>query len=144
MKKLKLNKTIKPAPRQLQPAKSYKSPIGWWKVTTEGDEEGRSTTDLGTHYGHLAEIAFHLADKVFYTLQFEAIANPPAAPKKYPKYQAKKDIVSVGFAVDSETWDIHSDHKKAWWTNWLNTNEVEVSARNNGAEYYRAVWLHLL
>ena len=144
MKKLKLIKQIKPAVRQVKPFKSYASPIGWWKVTTEGDEEGRSTRDLGAHYGHVAEIAFHLADKVFYTLQFEAVTNPPAAPKTYPKYQAKKSTVSVGLAIDSNTWDIKSEDKQDWWENWLDTNEVEVSARNAGAEYYRAVWLHLI
>jgi len=34
------------------------SPIGWWKVTTEGDCEGRSVRQCGTFYGHIAEIAF--------------------------------------------------------------------------------------
>lgn len=46
------------------------SPIGLWKVTTEGDVEGRSTTLLGEHYGHVADIAFSLADRNFYSLDF--------------------------------------------------------------------------
>jgi len=29
----------------------YKNTYGRWRVTTEGDVEGRSTTDLGTHLG---------------------------------------------------------------------------------------------
>ena len=38
----------------------YKA-FGWWHVTTEGDDEGRTTRDLGYHYGYLDEIALRLA-----------------------------------------------------------------------------------
>ena len=47
------------------------NPIGWWNVSTEGDCEGRSTDQLGTHYGHVAEIAFALRKKSGYSLRFE-------------------------------------------------------------------------
>ena len=34
---------------------------GTFKVTTEGDCEGKSTRDLGVHTGYIDEIAFALA-----------------------------------------------------------------------------------
>jgi hypothetical protein len=39
-----------------------------WSVTTEGDVEGKSTTNLGTFEGRLDEIAFALADKEYYQI----------------------------------------------------------------------------
>jgi hypothetical protein len=49
------------------------STYGTWKVTTEGDVEGRSTRQLGVFQGHIDEIAFALADKAFYALKFEKV-----------------------------------------------------------------------
>lgn len=46
---------------------------GTFRVTTEGDCEGRTTKDLGVFTGFIDEIAFHLANKVFYQLIFQRI-----------------------------------------------------------------------
>ncbi len=46
---------------------------GIWSVTTEGDCEGRTTTNLGIHQGFVDEIAFKLADKCYYYLRFEPV-----------------------------------------------------------------------
>ncbi|AEQ34284.1 hypothetical protein D307_gp180 [Bacillus phage Bastille] len=48
---------------------------GIWKVTTEGDEEGRSTRDLGIHKGDIIYIAQKLAQHEFYKLTFTRV-NP--------------------------------------------------------------------
>lgn len=48
-------------------------PFGIWKVTTEGDCEGRSTKQLGVYLGHLADIALFLASNATYTLSFVKI-----------------------------------------------------------------------
>lgn len=50
------------------------SRYGYWQVSTEGDEEGKSIRNLGVFLGNIDEIAFALADKVMYTLNFEAVA----------------------------------------------------------------------
>ncbi len=46
-----------------------------WKVTTEGDCEGKSVKQLGIYLGEVHEIAFHLASKAYYALHFEEIPS---------------------------------------------------------------------
>jgi hypothetical protein len=41
-----------------------------WKVTTEGDCEGRSVQQLGLFTGEIDDIAFYLKDKSYYKLTF--------------------------------------------------------------------------
>jgi hypothetical protein len=72
---------------------------GRWKVTTEGDCEGRTTTQLGYWEGFVDEIALHLADKSYYGLQFTLVDSQPS------KLVPKRNDVHVQFAIDSGTWD---------------------------------------
>jgi hypothetical protein len=44
-----------------------------YRVTTEGDCEGRTIKDLGIHSGNPAIIALNLADKAFYGLSFKEV-----------------------------------------------------------------------
>lgn len=60
-----------------------------YHVTTEGDCEGRSTTDLGIWEGDIADIAFHLADKSYYSLNFS-----PISVKKPTKITSEKVDIS--------------------------------------------------
>lgn len=46
---------------------------GNWKVTTEGDVEGRTTKHLGVYAGNIDEIALALATKCCYKLTFESM-----------------------------------------------------------------------
>lgn len=80
----------------------YQNTYGTWRVTTEGDVEGRSTRQLGTFEGHLDEIAKVLADKACYSLNFKSVAPVIQLPK--PKRELEK--VSVQFDIDSKTWDM--------------------------------------
>ena len=77
---------------------NYKNSFGTWEVTTEGDVEGRSTKHLGTHIGHVDEIALHLADKCYYSLRFKSVPN-------ISSYYPKASKVSVSFDANSQTWD---------------------------------------
>lgn len=77
----------------------YKNPYGHWKVTTEGDVEGRSTSHLGDYTGYVDEIALFLADKCYYTLTFNKIELP-----KVLKPTAQE--VNIAFEIDSKTWDM--------------------------------------
>lgn len=45
-------------------------PVGVWRVTTEGDCEGRTTVELGFWEGHIADIAFYLDNCCGYSLHF--------------------------------------------------------------------------
>jgi len=85
-------------PREVKVKEEYKNTYGRWQVTTEGDCEGRTTTDLGIHLGHVDDIAFYLADKALYGLEF----------KKLEDIEEYRDIgkeVHVQFDIESETWN---------------------------------------
>jgi hypothetical protein len=84
-----------------QTALSLSPAYGTWKVTTEGDCEGRSTRDLGTHTGYLDEIAFALAKDVYYSLRFVAV-NPLALAKANPTGTK----VQVSLDIATGTWDL--------------------------------------
>jgi len=88
----------------VDPSEKYKDPFGIWEVSTEGDCEGRSITNLGIYSGYVDEIAFHLADKSLYKLRFKKLDNT----KKYTKidsYTPKKKEVNISFDIESKTWD---------------------------------------
>lgn len=42
----------------------------WWRVTTEGDIEGRTLKNLGRHYGTLYEVARKLSGAACWKLDF--------------------------------------------------------------------------
>jgi hypothetical protein len=90
--KLKLNKTIAPKKSVLQ--EWADSPVGWWKVTTEGDCEGKTTKQLGTHYGHVAEIAFSIAEGRGYSLCFEKGKEPSGVYGSTEEHHKKRQIVT--------------------------------------------------
>lgn len=84
----------------------YRNTYGLWKVTTEGDEKGIHTRDLGVHKGHIDEIAKQLASSVFYSLTFTAVTakqlseEPPQQPPK---------TVGVDLNVASGVWGLKSE-----------------------------------
>ena len=83
-------------------------PFGYWSVTTEGDVEGRTTKNLGTFHGYIDEIAFHLADKCYYGLQFKALLPDEMSPKYLPT----KSKVTVSLDISSGTWDLKNEDRK--------------------------------
>lgn len=137
--KLRLDKTQLDKPKDIMPLEhqhdGYTTPINWWQVTTEGDCEGRTTKDLGDFYGHMVEIAFHLADKVYYSLTFKPIDLPLVVPTEYPKYVAKESDVWISFYSNTPT--------AATLTKWFDTDEVTVAQRSAKSSYYNSVYLTL-
>ena len=119
----------------------YESPIGWWTVSTQGDVEGRSTTKLGSFYGHVAEIALHLADKCFYSLTFDPIVTR-AAGERIP-YKATGKIVWVMLGAPSGTWDMSPDARAEFFRTWFNTDDVEVLPKTKNATYFASSVVHL-
>lgn len=71
-------------------------PEGVWKVTTEGDCEGRSTRHLGTYEGHILDVVRQLAGQAYYQLTFERV-KPEVAIRRY-----KGSRRSVQFHVTGE------------------------------------------
>ena len=87
--------------------KEIKSSYGYWKVTTEGDVEGRSERDLGTFRGHLDEIAFHLANKCYYSLRFTPIEENDLIPE----FDINGVEVNISFDINTGTWDMGSQQR---------------------------------
>lgn len=71
--------------------------LGFWKVTTQGDVEGRTTKDLGVHYGYLDDIAFALAPECYYDLKFTPV-DPYARSSQAPTAS------SVSIRLESTDW----------------------------------------
>lgn len=120
--------------------KNNPSPVGWWVVTTEGDCEGRTTRNLGTHWGHVAEIAFQLADKSMYGLCFE-----PVTDKEEPKAIGKvitetiRKSVHISIDIKSGTWDMTRENRAKWFQYFLDTDDVKVKP----STYFASVVLEL-
>lgn len=123
--KLKLNKTI--APKKSKLHEWADSPVGWWKVTTEGDCEGRTTDQLGTHYGHVVEIAMSLPSGGGYSLLFEKATNMAGAghPDEFhTERQAVRKEANISLAPIS----YNGGEKEI--AEWLDCDEVEVKPCN--------------
>ena len=105
-------------------SKDYKNPYGLWRVTTEGDCEGRSTKNLGIYQGYIDDIAFALADKCSYVLQFEKICTDiPKPTKAIPK-------VAVSLDIKSGTWDLNSEERVNFFRNMLPGRNIRVFDSN--------------
>lgn len=133
------------------PANSYASPIGWWNVSTEGDVEGRTTKRIGVFYGHVAEIAFHFADRVYYTLTFNPTGDSdiPFQLGRNPEpfnWTVKRKSLWISLGIDSGTWGMDLTKRAEWFSKWLNiTNpKIECKGEFDGCRYYAACHLEIV
>jgi hypothetical protein len=81
------------------------NPVGTWKVTTEGDCEGKSVKSLGTHVGHVADIAFALRTSAMYNLNFSPVPVDIVAEKPVAR---TGDEVHLQMDISAGTWDMQS------------------------------------
>jgi hypothetical protein len=105
---------------------------GTWEVTTEGDCEGRTTTHLGTHTGYLDDIAFALADRQYYGLQFK-----PVELLNLKKVPPKATQVNVSLSIDTGTWDLKGEERANAFRQILKGRKTRVSS----SKYYACVTL---
>ena len=149
--KLNLSKFVPPPPPPPpgggSPAVNrYASPVRWWKVTTEGDIEGRTTLLLGVYFGHLAEIAFELASKAAWALEFTPTegAAPPVGLERVAR-KPTAPVVCVQLDVQSGTWELRDEQRLAWWRRWLDTDDISVHGEDprNRNRSYAGVYLRL-
>lgn len=94
---------------------------GTWTVTTEGDCEGRSTRQLGTHTGYIDDIAFALANQAYYGLQFSWV--DPLALAKVPPNAAQ---IQVSLNIDTGTWDMTTKERVDYFKKLLRGRETLV------------------
>lgn len=117
----------------------YRNANRLWRVTTEGDVEGRSVNRLGEYQGHLADIAAFLSDKVYYTLTFDAIdpivIAPPTVITEEGKAKPMDSGVHVALAMKSKTWDINGGGRVAVFNRHYATDRYEFT----DGTYYASV-----
>lgn len=100
---------------------------GEWEITTEGDCEGRSVRNLGIFEGYIDEIAFALADKACYVLQFSRVQ------KNIPlDMTPKRNKVNIMLNIDSGTWDMKNEERIDYFKNLFKDRDIEVL---NGTSY---------
>lgn len=107
----------------------YTNKFGRWKVTTEGDVEGRTTNDLGVWEGYVDEIALHLADKCYYSLTFKFLEPQPE------KLIPVKNKVNIQFDIDSGTWDFSPEGLVKNMKIWFKDRPVQVENCNYYASF---------
>ena len=123
------------AQKKLEKVSQWANPIGWWSVTTEGDVEGHTITALGQFYGHIAEIAFSLAGKSCYSLNFNKVkgmCDPPGVVT----YVAQKRKVNISFLGGPFSSNLITT-QKGMLAKWMDAEGVQVKDCN----YYSAVTL---
>lgn len=108
----------------------YSTAEALWKVTTEGDVEGRSVKDLGVHYGFIDDIAFALADQCYYSLCFKWVQSANLGAPKANK-------INVTLDIDSETWNMNHEQRQLFMEKLLGDRDVAVEQ----GQYYASVQL---
>lgn len=108
--------------------------FGIWHVTTEGDCEGRTTTDLGVHEGYLDQVAFDLAGEAMYTLEF----NPPGPKDFMSKIPSLVSQVRVSLGHRFKLYSMAALGRTAFFAELLKDRPVQVQQ----SSYYNAVELH--
>lgn len=99
-------------------------PVGLWKVTTEGDVEGRSVKDLGTWPGHIADIAFALADQAGSVLQFQRV-NPKEL--EISKSAMPLDRVAIRLDCGTGAWDLKQSVRVTAYQKIISKSAAQVS-----------------
>jgi len=124
-----------------QPKKAktgWESPVGWWRVTTEGDEEGRTVDVVRDFYGHVAEIALS-AECRGYKLTFRPI-NGRKKPNKRPAYTVDADrVITITLGMSNSTWKLNTDRFVLYVSAWLAYPDVVVTPSN----YFSSVTIQI-
>jgi len=83
----------------------YLNPFGVWKVSTEGDEEGRTTKELGVYVGYLDFIAYFLYGEALYKLKFKKLKDTPLVQPLERRVNITGLVeVHVQLDIESDTW----------------------------------------
>lgn len=109
------------------------SPVGLWRVTTEGDCEGRTTRQLGVYDGHIADIAARLADRVYYSLTF--CPGEPTEDLPTPSHA----VVSVCLDIGSGTWAMTKEERTAFFSAWMSHGPAEYHYKLADGQYHASV-----
>lgn len=117
--------------------KDYNSSYGLWKVTTEGDCEGKTIRNLGTYEGNISDIAFYLKNKCEYSLQFSPAKDIKIKPCDVTHY----GYVNISLDIDSGTWNMSPEDRVNYFKVLLNTENREDVIIVEPGQYYASVKL---
>ena len=117
--------------------KDYNSSYGLWKVTTEGDCEGRTTRTLGIYAGNISDIAFYLKDKCEYSLNF----SPAPVIRVSSEDVLPHGKVTISLPIDSGTWNMSPEDRVNYFTVLLNTEDEKDRFSVDVSNYYASVEL---
>ena len=105
-----------------------KSPINLWKITTEGDCEGRSINHIATERGHFAELALKYSGYTCYTLTIEPVTPTNDDPNP-------RDDVSVTFgSYSNATKGMNMEEKILSVSDWLGDDYDVTIGNYNGVK----------
>lgn len=104
---------------------AYLDPYGLWKITTEGDCEGKSTRHIGIFEGYIDDLALRYANKAMYALEFEKI--DPVADDLPPMNNKQ---ANVQLSIDSGTWDMDRAERVNFVETMLKDRPVKVEGSN--------------
>jgi hypothetical protein len=112
----------------------FDSPIGAWKVTTDGDHTGRSIKPLGVYNGHIVDIAKRLAGYAMYQLYFEKLVvdELPDDPESAVHIKLRSPIHAYKFS--------DGDRNKIL-QEFLNREKPETEYSVRTSNYFNAVLL---
>ena len=115
---------------------SYDTSYGLWKVTTEGDCEGKTIKNLGIYEGNISDIAFYLKNKCEYSLEFTPVQVTKIDSCDVTHY----GCVDVSLDINSETWKMSPEDRVNYFKVLLNTENRENVTVQPG-QYYASVRL---
>ena len=101
---------------------NWKSPVGCWEVTTEGDVEGRTVKKLGLWSGHIVDIAFALAPQSSYKLTFQHALDGNPVTSLNPKTKE----VHIALSIESGTWNLKSIERTRWLQRFLRVDQPKM------------------
>lgn len=116
----------------------WESPVGMWKVITEGDCEGKSVKDLGIHKGHVSDIAHKLSGYSMYKLHFS-----PINIEKENIEECKINSTHIQLDISSNTWtgSVTSEERQKMVQEFLEREKSEVNFCVKESHYYSSTQL---
>jgi len=108
---------------------------GTWRVSTEGDCEGKSVRDLGVHTGYLADIAFALSGEAMYGLAFSLYSEDAERDRAPPQ----RNTVHIRLEIDSATWDMTPEDRVRFMESVLTRDDPGIVVTESN--YYASVTL---
>lgn len=112
------------------PAEYTNMKSGVWRVTTEGDCEGKTVNDLGVHEGSVIDIARKLSGHCYYALCFKKTTK-----SEEEKRRPERSEVEISFDINSHTWNLKQAERAALFRELFKANGLDPNMVETGSFY---------